>query len=78
MVAKAGGIVPQLKAFVNSPTGPKTTHFWWVNPSFPSCAVAWQILMRCRMASNSATVLRLLMRKSSPTAGALSRIGVSE
>lgn len=28
MAAKAGGIVPQLKAFVNSPTGPKTTHFW--------------------------------------------------
>ena len=29
MAAKsAGGLVPHLKAFINSPTGPKTTHFW--------------------------------------------------
>jgi hypothetical protein len=26
--AKASGLLPQLKAFINSPTGPKTTHFW--------------------------------------------------
>ncbi|CAL5228861.1 g12071 [Coccomyxa viridis] len=24
----ATGLVPQLQAFINSPTGPKTTHFW--------------------------------------------------
>ena len=26
----AKGLGPQLKAFINSPTGPRTTHFWWV------------------------------------------------
>ena len=26
--AKTGGLMPQLKAFINSPTGPRTTHFW--------------------------------------------------
>ena len=28
MAAKAGGLIPQLRAFINSPTGLKTTHFW--------------------------------------------------
>jgi len=26
--AKASGLLPQLRAYINSPTGPKTTHFW--------------------------------------------------
>lgn len=29
MAAKeATGLLPAVKAFINSPTGPKTTHFW--------------------------------------------------
>lgn len=28
MAARTAGLMPALKSWINSPTGPKTTHFW--------------------------------------------------
>ena len=49
MAAKqAGGLGPRLKAFIDSPTGPRTTHFWGpvANWGFVlavrGCGVGWK------------------------------------